>query len=518
VPAPARIACLRVPDLPLRAELRARPASAGRPLVIATGREGRAGILSVSPEAAAHGIRPGRSVAYARAACAALEVRALSPALERAARDALLDVALAFAPRAEPVPRAGGAFACEGAVWVDAGGTGRIFGDEARFASALAARAERQGLPGAVGVAGSREVALLAARRLQTLAPGETLAVVAPGEEERFLAPLPIDLLDPDDRTVQTLTRFGVHRIEQLLALPREALTGRLGPGVRPLIDRARGRGVQRPLPVPRDRRLEEGLDLEHPVDRLEPLGFVLRGVLSRLLERLADRGLACGPLDLRLHLVDGGRPGRRVGVSGATDDVRVLLRLLLLALESDPPAAAVEGVVLATEGLPARRDQLDLFRPRGPDPAALDRTLSELEALCGEGRVGAPEVPDEHRPGGFALQPFTGRSRGRAATPAGPPEEPAPRSPQRLALRALRPPVRAEVRVEGGRPAALRSAVSRGHIVELSGPWRTTGRWWSEDGRYAVDHYDVQVSDGCVLRLGFDWIRRQWQVEALYD
>ena len=89
--------------------------------------------------------------------------------------------------------------------------------------------------------------------------------------------------------------------------------------------------------------------------------------------------------------LSGGGRDARHVGVSAPTDDVRVLLRLLLLALETSPPEAPVETVVLATEGRPKPRDQLDLFLPRGPDPAALDRTLSELASLCGEDRVGAP-------------------------------------------------------------------------------------------------------------------------------
>ena len=65
---------------------------------------------------------------------------------------------------------------------------------------------------------------------------------------------------------------------------------------------------------------------------------------------------------------------------------------------------------------------------------------------------------------------------------------------------------------------AQIRSAISSGTILHAAGPWRTTGRWWSEDGRFAVDHYDVQVSDGSLLRLRFDWIRRRWEVDAIYD
>jgi protein ImuB len=139
----------------------------------------------------------------------------------------------------------------------------------------------------------------------------------------------------------------------------------------------------------------------------------------------------------------------------------------------------------------------------------ALDRTLAELESLCGNGRVGAPEVANDHRPEAYTLKPF---QPGRAA-------EPAPRldsSP--VAVRSLRPPVAAQVRVEQGRPAEIRSAVATGSVVQAAGPWRTTGHWWSREERFAVDHFDVQVSDGTVLRLCFDWIRRRWQVDAIYD
>jgi protein ImuB len=86
------------------------------------------------------------------------------------------------------------------------------------------------------------------------------------------------------------------------------------------------------------------------------------------------------------------------------------------------------------------------------------------------------------------------------------------------LTLRALRPPLGAEVRIERGSPAFLRSAVSQGKIINSAGPWRTTGYWWEKSTHFAIDHYDVQMSDGSVLRLCFDWKTKRWQVDGLYD
>ena len=391
MPSP-RIACLLVPDLPLRAELRAHPELQGEPLVIVSGPDPRADVIAVSPSARREGIHRGASLAQARSICPTLRARVASPALERAARDTLLDIALSLSPRAALEPRSAGFFASEGCVFLDANGVGSLFHSETGFASALAERARRQGLPGVVSLASARTVALLVAR---SLAPQpDALCVLDPARERAFLDPLPLDLLDPDDRVAQALTRFGVRTVRDLLRLPRRALAQRLGPEILELIDRARGTAPESPLPEPAITRLEEAMDLEAPIDCLEPLGFVMRGLISRLTERLALRGLSCGALELGLRTENGGRDVRRVGLSAPTLDPRVLLRLVGLALERQPPAAPVESVSLQTEGVPTRTDQLDLFAPRGPDPAALDRTLSELEMLCGEGRVGAPRCP----------------------------------------------------------------------------------------------------------------------------
>ncbi len=503
-----RTACLRIPDLPLAAQLRAHPELGGEPLVVASGPGPRAEIVAASAEAARRGVLVRASVAHARAVCAELIVRVASPALENAARAALLDAALGVSPRAAEAPRSAGAFAAEAAVYLDASGVDALFHSEAGFAAALGARAAHLGLPGSVAIASSREVARIAARRLS--GPGETL-LLAPGREAAFLAPLPIDILDPEDALAETLTRFGVYTVGDLLALPRRALRRRLGPEVVRLIELARGREADAPLPAPQRARLREAVDLEAPIDRLEPLAFVLRGLLSRLLARLEARHLACGELTLTLRAEGGARDARRIGTAAPTLDLRVLVRLVCRALESHPPRAAVEGVALETEGRPIPSDQLDLFRPAGPAPAALGRTLAELEALCGEDRIGSPRVADHHHPDAFQMAPFR---PGAARAPRG---SPGPLAGN-LAIRALRPPLDASVRVCRGIPEHVRSAIANGRVLQVAGPWRTTGGWWSPEDHFAFDSFDVQTADGTVARLRFDHLRKRWQIDAVYD
>jgi protein ImuB len=504
----SRIACLLVPDLLVAAELRAHPELRGQPLVVASGPDPRAEVVAVSTEAARAGVRTLCSVAQARSLCAHLHVRSASPALESAARSTLRDVALSASPRIEEAPRASGLHPGEAAVFLDARGIGRIFGGEAGFAGALVVRAERLGLPAVVAIAGSRGVALVAARSL-ALAGSGGVEVVPPGADRGFLAPLPLDLLAPDADLAAALGRLGVRRLGELAGLPTAALATRLGPGALELQALARGEAREPPLVPVRDGRLEEACDLEFPVESLEPLAFVLRGILSRLLARLEVRGLACGDLSLSLGLLGGGCDERRLGLAAPTLDLRTLLRLVLLSVEERPPPAPVERIAVALSGRAARRDQLDLFRPAGPAPAHLERLLAELEVLCGRGRVGAPRVLDDWRPDAFGVGPFA---------PAAGEVSSIDRERAALGVRALRPPLPARVEASRGHPERVRSALANGRVVRAAGPWRTSGGWWSAERRFAFDHFDVETEDGLVVRLRLDRIAGRWEIDALYD
>ncbi len=503
-----RIACLRIPNLPLASELRAHPELLHEPFAIATGGEPRSEIIAVSPVAQHAGVRPFSSVVHARARCSALQVRVLNPARERAARDALLDIALSCSPRAQIAPPSNGAYAAEGAAFLDASGCDALFGSESGLASALVARAERIGFSAIAAVAASPGVARVATR---TLTPPDSVCVIARGTEERFLAPLPLDLIEPDDRTHEALTRFGVRRVGDLLRLPERALATRVGPEALRLLALARGRERFAELPVPRERRLEEAVDLDYAIERLEPLRFILHRLLVQLVQRLDLRHLACGELELGLGLEGGRQDIRRVGIAAPTLDVRVLERLVCLCVEQRAPAAPVQSVALFARGRPGRADQLDLFRPAGPAPDKLSHTLAELASLCRTEHVGSPAVADRHHPHAFATAPFGEPSPTDDAAPAA-------IAPMPLALRALRPPIPAQVRAPHGHPEWVRSAAANGEVLECAGPWRTSGGWWAQEERFALDSYDVQTSDGTLSRLCFDRVARKWLIDAVYD
>src|SRR5204862_4825512 len=140
-------------------------------------------------------------------------------------------------------------------------------------------------------------------------------------------------------------------------------------------------------------------LELEWPLDTLEPLSFVLARLLDPLsaaLER-ADRGAVAIHLDLRL--TTRATHARLLQLPAPMRDAKVLRTLLLLDLESHAPDAAVDIVSIELDPAPARVTQFSLLARALPSPETLSTLTARLSALVGESRIGSAVLLDTHRP-----------------------------------------------------------------------------------------------------------------------
>ena len=84
-----------------------------------------------------------------------------------------------------------------------------------------------------------------------------------------------------------------------------------------------------------------------------------------------------------------------------------------------------------------------------------------------------------------------------------------------RLSLRLFRPHRAAHVALASGHPHFVAAGAIRGKILDLAGPWRTSGDWWTVDP-WLRDEWDIALSDGALYRLFCD--PRGWFVEGSYD
>jgi protein ImuB len=499
----ARIVCILVADFPLAALIRSDPALAGVPLVISESHAAHAEILFVSKVALRQGADAGMTLAQARAMTAHLVARLRSAAAEQSAAAALTEVAEAVSPLVEPGEN--------GCVWLDLSGLGRFYESEEAMASALVSHVRRIGMEAAVGIAANREIAHLAA-----CCGG--IRVIPPGREREFIDWLPLDCLnlaarDGGAELAATLARWGLKRLGDLARLDPAALGSRLGRRGIELMRLARGESVRPLQPRRRAEVFVESVELEYGAEMLEPLIFVLRAMLDRLMTRLELRGLAAGDLLLTLGLVDHRINTRRVAIAAPANDVRAMLTLLKLSLEAEPPDAPVESIRIEVAPRTRQPAQADMFLPPAPAPAKLETTISRLAALCGPGQVGTLRPDNSHRPEAMRLDAFN---------PPPPPLTPAhgtaANNVAQLVIRAIQPAVEVEVTCLRGRPEFVRGANLGGRVVACAGPWRRDGEWWREELGFARDYYELALDDGGVYRVFRDLNSGRWYVDGVYD
>ena len=179
--------------------------------------------------------------------------------------------------------------------------------------------------------------------------------------------------------------------------LPRADVHARLGPvGVR-LHQAACGEDASAFQAADPSPPIVERLELEWPIEGLEPLSFVLGRLCEALDVRLerADRGAII--VATRLLLVTRDTHTRVLHLPAAMRDARMLRTLILLDLESHPPAAGIDAVEIQVDVAPGRIVQGTLLARPLPSAEQITTLLARLRALMGESRVGAPALVDSH-------------------------------------------------------------------------------------------------------------------------
>jgi len=326
---------------------------------------------------------------------------------------------------------------------------------------------------------------------------------------------------DPND-LLTTLRCWGLRTFGDLAALPADELAARLGQTGVAWQRLARGEDPVPLVPSVPEERFEQALDLEWPIDGLEPLSFVLARLMEPLSAHLERRDRGAAVLHVRLHLVK--RDGvtrevheRSLQLPAPMRDARTLRTLALLDLESHPPSAAIDRVVVAVDPTPGRVVQFSLLTRPLPSPEQVSTLMARLTALMGEGRCGSAITVDSWEPGAFEMKPFLGSIANSGRIP-----NPESRTP-RLAIRRFRFPIPARVRVDLGIPVRVtsdRRGISGGKVETYAGPWRTSGGWWVEDTKkyWERDEWDVTLSDGATYRIFRERDTDAWFVEGVVD
>jgi protein ImuB len=552
-------ASIHIPNFLVQAVVRFEPALRHRAVALVDGIPPQWKVIAANQDALLAGIQFGMAKSLA-AEFGAVEIRHRSPAKEKASHAALLDLGWSVSPRIEDTAL--------DTIILDLAGLASLFGSKENIANQLTQCASGLGLAANVAIAPNIEVAFLASRGFT----GTTL--ISPGEESKCLGCLPVYILSVPPEILETLERWGIRTCEALAALPLLDLSERLGQeGVR-LHELARGARLRSLVLAEPSLSFEEEMTLEDSVEELEPLAFILGRLLHQLSARLAARSLAANSIRLQFELdsasqIDRCEPRRdsstaklrhaqhkeskkdEDSVPGTAPlpnakvyekvltlpvpmrDSKMLLKLLRLQLQSDPPSAPILKVALVAEPARPRAIQGGLFLPGSPDPEKLELTVARLANLVGDSNIGSPELIDTHRPGAFRIRRFV---------PPREASEGARHTESRrhaIGFRVFRPAPSARIELRDGCPVRVFFRGELGNVIAASGPWRTSGDWWREDA-WKEEEWDIeilfehspysscrnQISNQGSLRgqrrgvycIFFDSIRQGWFVRGTYD
>jgi protein ImuB len=443
---------------------------------------------------------------------------------EKLTNSTLIQVARDFSPRVETHG--------DRTVTLDISGLGTLIGEPRAIGEELRRAAADAGLAVHIAVAATSTAAILLAHARAGL------TVVAAGDEASALAPLPLWTLMQLDSRLQAsgsrkseagspepssnLARWGLRTLGDLAALPSGELSARLGQDGLRMQRWARGEERRPLVPAATAEPFEASLDLEWPIDGLEPLSFVLARLLDPLCERLEHRDRGAVVLRVTLTLVTSAFAQRdtaelherAIELPAPMRDARVLRTLALLDLESNPPPAAIDRVAVSVDVAEGRVLQFGLFARALPSDT-LATLLARLGALMGSDRIGAPSLVDTYRPGAFAMAAF---DPPRAFTnPQSLIPHPKSASAPPSVLRRFRNPIAARVVIVEGRPVRIttdRRGFAGGRIERSDGPWRSSGDWWKNG--WNCDEWEVALNDGTTYRLAH--AQDAWYVSGIVD
>ena len=393
------------------------------PLEQKTELESKTELDAVNASAYRLGIRPRQTIAQACAMVENLVIHALPRARLLCALKHIAEVALGFGA---PV-----SFQAPDTVWVDISGSSHLYPNERELALELAAQIRVLGHAPRMAVADGPWLAQSFARHAQLEPPG--ILLVAAEDTEHAVNQLPIIALPIQREAASWFSRLGLLSIQDLRGLPASALAARLEGRVLDvplgtILDLIQGRDAGVLVPHQPEEVPCEELFWEDPLENVEPLLFVLKGLSGRLSARLEGRGQAAQELRLTIHydrsiaahsiaahsigaVVPSGSSVREKSLSFKlasplfhAEDVE---RVLRPRLQKQTLIAPTLGLSLrATSVTEARFCQLGLTGKSGRwsheaaiDPRSLAVLVAELTADIGSESVGVLALQDSHLP-----------------------------------------------------------------------------------------------------------------------
>jgi len=392
--------------------------------------------------------------------------------------------------------------------------------------------------------------------------------VVPAGHDAAYLAPAPLALVPMDEELRAALHALGLRTVGAVAALTAEDVERRWGDAGIRAWRLARADDLRRPVLARVETQPAVEVELAAPSSTMEPVLFLVRAALDRLVQQLVAHGRAAAAVAITLTLDDARGALVSEPVHTVTREVRPArplarvaplferCRALLDRWTLSAPVCAVRVAIVAAA--PLTGEQGDLLSASWRDIGAADAALERLRAELGPNAIVRAVHQDTHRPekagvwqdalevetiartrdvyrrDGAGADPSTALGMTKGVIPSERREsrdlhgratdaprtlqmvrEPAPVPVTTVAHRALEPAEPVDVECEGEVP---RVVTWRGHRIAVSrpiGPERLSGDWW-DDG-YRRDYWRCESLAGEFV-VYLDRADDAWRLQGWVD
>ena len=379
-------------------EQRDRPELRGKPVIVGGGGPTDRGVVSAaSYEARAFGVHSAMPLRTAGRLCPHGVFLPVDGTKYQAVSKEVMAILRRFTPLVEPISI--------DEAFLDVTGSRALFGDGETIGRRIRAEIRAEvGLTASVGVATTKLVAKIAS----DLRKPDALVVVAPGDEEAFLAPLAITRLwGVGAKSAGALREYGVKTIGDLAALPEDLLIRRFGKQGASIGHRARGRDAD---PVGgRDAAKSVGHEHTFDVDTSdrEVIERTILGMAEGVAGRLRDSGVKAATVTVKIRDSSFRTITRQRTLPEPTDLTEPIFRAALELARPEVRGLRIRLLGVTASGL-GERDQLALFPAVDPKRRRVTEAADAVRHRFGERAITRARLVGSRLPAPFERDPMT--------------------------------------------------------------------------------------------------------------
>lgn len=248
----------------------------------------RGQIFACSAAARAAGVETGLRLREAQSRCPALQVFPYDPAVDKRAFEPIMSAVEQIMPGVHMLN--------PGSCAVRVKGPARYFGSEQQAAEVLLRSVQTLSTaPARIGIADGIFAAEQAAQQT------DQLRIIRAGSSAQFLAKLRLDVLQQPALTV-VLENLGLKTLGDFAALAPLNVRNRFGPDGAHAHLLARGLDPRAVVPRAPAVPWDISMDFEPPLDRVDQLAFAVKTSAEKFVDGLAESGLVCSELRIKLE------------------------------------------------------------------------------------------------------------------------------------------------------------------------------------------------------------------------